>query len=246
MFWTVQDAIGAGPYTSRQSEMTWILRGDAVESGGRWFRRKNDRLRWSHSGKVNRYDTDTDVRIWRTEQPHAQIEHRRDSPKVHIFSTVSREKVHGYFLSREQLWLATHFWTCWKTGCYPNWIPIMTITFYSWTELLPRPLHFHNNVRVLLPQRWIERAANWDNNLLRWPPRSPDLKPCDFFLWRFVRDNVYVLPLLTPLPGNSWSDNAWTIYRPLQRTCYTESGMSLIAMRMCIVWPKVHTLKDCN
>jgi hypothetical protein len=34
-------------------------------------------------------------------------------------------------------WLATHFWTCLKTGCYPNWIPIMVITFYTWTELPP-------------------------------------------------------------------------------------------------------------
>jgi hypothetical protein len=31
--------------------------------------------------------------------------------------------------------------------------------------------------------RWIGRAAaNGDKNLLLWPPRSPDLTPCDFFL----------------------------------------------------------------
>ena len=29
-----------------------------------------------------------------------------------------------------------------------------------------------------------------------WSPRSPDLKPCDFFLWGFVKDAVYVPPLL--------------------------------------------------
>jgi hypothetical protein len=34
--------------------------------------------------------------------------------------------------------------------------------------------------------------------------------------------------------------------RPLQRTCYTGSGMSLITGWMCVVWPRVHTLKDCN
>ena len=31
--------------------------------------------------------------------------------------------------------------------------------------------------------------------LLLWPPRSPDATPCDFFLWGYVRDEVYV-PLL--------------------------------------------------
>ena len=32
-------------------------------------------------------------------------------------------------------------------------------------------------------------------HLLLWPPRSPDLKPCDFFLWGYVKDNAYK-PLL--------------------------------------------------
>jgi hypothetical protein len=60
------------------------------------------------------------------------------------------------------------------------------------------------NVRVLLnrvlPQRWIGRAAaNGDKNLLPWQPRSPDLTPCDFFLWGFVKDSVYVPPLPTSI-----------------------------------------------
>ena len=31
--------------------------------------------------------------------------------------------------------------------------------------------------------------------LLKWPPRSPDLTPCDFFLWVYVKGLVYVYPL---------------------------------------------------
>ena len=27
-----------------------------------------------------------------------------------------------------------------------------------------------------------------------WPPRSPDATPCDFFLWGYVKDQVYVPP----------------------------------------------------
>ena len=37
-----------------------------------------------------------------------------------------------------------------------------------------------------------------DKALMRWPPRSPDLTPCDFFLWGFVKDTVFV----SPLPAN--------------------------------------------
>ena len=50
------------------------------------------------------------------------------------------------------------------------------------------PCHYHRNVRKFLnetlPHRWIGRAVNNDQHLLTvlWPPRSPDLTPCDFFL----------------------------------------------------------------
>ena len=42
------------------------------------------------------------------------------------------------------------------------------------------------------------RTGQEDNALMRWSPRSPDLTPCDFFLWRFVKDTVFV----PPLPAN--------------------------------------------
>ncbi|PSN55399.1 hypothetical protein C0J52_11064, partial [Blattella germanica] len=39
-------------------------------------------------------------------------------------------------------------------------------------------------------------CATADNNALAFRPlKSPDLKPCDFFLWGFVKDRVFVPPL---------------------------------------------------
>ncbi|KAJ4427429.1 hypothetical protein ANN_25051 [Periplaneta americana] len=38
----------------------------------------------------------------------------------------------------------------------------------------------------------IARMDNEDLALQFWPPRSPDITPCDFLLWGFVRDGVYV------------------------------------------------------
>ena len=35
------------------------------------------------------------------------------------------------------------------------------------------------------------------NNL---PPRSPDVMPRDFFLWGYVKDQVYVPPLPASIP----------------------------------------------
>ena len=42
------------------------------------------------------------------------------------------------------------------------------------------------------------RAGQNDQVFCKWPPRSPDLIVCDFFLWRYVKDRVYV----PPLPAN--------------------------------------------
>jgi hypothetical protein len=38
-----------------------------------------------------------------------------------------------------------------------------------------------------------------DLELLRWPPRSPDLTPCDSFLWGYIKDRVFVPPLANTL-----------------------------------------------
>jgi len=42
------------------------------------------------------------------------------------------------------------------------------------------------------------RTGQEDDALMRWPPRSPDLTPYNFFLWGFVKDTVFV----PPLPAN--------------------------------------------
>ena len=44
----------------------------------------------------------------------------------------------------------------------------------------------------------VGRTGQEDDALTRWPPRSPDLTPYDFFLWGFVKDTVFV----PPLPAN--------------------------------------------
>ena len=48
----------------------------------------------------------------------------------------------------------------------------------------------HLTVRAYLNDnlpRWIGRASGEDNVMLKWPQRSPDLTPCDFFLWGYVK-----------------------------------------------------------
>jgi hypothetical protein len=54
------------------------------------------------------------------------------------------------------------------------------------------PPFLYRNVDVqgshnyILPDRWIMR-----DGIISWPPRSPDITPQDFFLWRFVKGRVH-------------------------------------------------------
>jgi len=61
------------------------------------------------------------------------------------------------------------------------------------------PPHFHFDVRAHLianlSSRLIARTPYNDSSLLPWPPRSPDLTPCDFFLWGYIKDRMYVPPV---------------------------------------------------
>ena len=53
------------------------------------------------------------------------------------------------------------------------------------------PPHWAIQVRRWLdehfPQRWMGRGSP----NMPWSPRSPDLSPCDFFMWGFIKSRVY-------------------------------------------------------
>ena len=48
---------------------------------------------------------------------------------------------------------------------------------------------------LTLPHRWIGRATDHNTAIMYWPPKSPDLTPCDFHLCGYTKDKVYVPPL---------------------------------------------------
>jgi len=50
---------------------------------------------------------------------------------------------------------------------------------------------------ILYIYRVIRNDCRGFNNL---PPGSPDATPCDIFLWGYVKDQVYVPPLLASIP----------------------------------------------
>lgn len=56
------------------------------------------------------------------------------------------------------------------------------------------PAHYFRGVRNWLntnyPNRWIGRGGP-----MAWPPRSPDITPLDFFVWGYIKSQVYATPV---------------------------------------------------
>lgn len=55
------------------------------------------------------------------------------------------------------------------------------------------PCHRTINVRNRLREVFQDRIVSI-NHAIEWPPRSPDLTPCDFFLWGHLKSKVHITP----------------------------------------------------
>ena len=80
------------------------------------------------------------------------------------------------------------------------------------TDVLPQLLqHFEMHERGTFRHLWVQDGTRGITACLRelfgnrvialhhaveWPPRSPDLTPCDFFLWGHLKSKVYTSPLV--------------------------------------------------
>ena len=77
---------------------------------------------------------------------------------------------------------------------YPDWIEQHHIL--DWYQQDGAPAHWRVIVREYLdatfPDRWIGRGGPQP-----WPPRSPDMTPCDFCVWGFFKNRVYATTVTT-------------------------------------------------
>jgi len=95
------------------------------------------------------------------------------------------------------------------------------------------PAHYKDMRRYLnrnLPQKWIGRTGKEDYALMRWPPRSPDLIPCNFFFWGVCEGHI--LCASTPR------------LCPDFRNCITTAVALVDCDMLTHVWNKMDYCKD--
>lgn len=145
-----------------------------------------DHILWSDesmfylNGTVCRHN---DV-AWGTHNPHNQLEVRHTQQCVMVWCGLTSDSMVGPHFFEGGVGAAQYLemlnTTLWPFARYKR------LTF----QQDGAAAHYALDVRAWLdekfPLRWIGRRGPTE-----WPARSPDLTPCDFFLWGYLKERVY-------------------------------------------------------
>ncbi|GFT70450.1 uncharacterized protein TNCV_2658731 [Trichonephila clavipes] len=139
---------------------------------------------------------------WSLENPHEVLESQPDSPKLTVYCAISRRKVHGPFVIGESTVTGFAYLDSLQLRLFPQ-LKEKEPDYVVWQQD-GAPSYWHLSVRdwlnITVLDQWIFRKGPLDKACFTWPPRSPDRTPCDFYLWGFIKDCVYVPPLPADLP----------------------------------------------
>jgi hypothetical protein len=144
----------------------------------------SDECLFEVNGAINKQN----CRYYSVTNPHAVVQREMHSPKVMVWAAIGGcGKIDPYVflenVSGETYldMLQNHFWPRFLA------LPFSQRLWFMQDGAAP---HFSNIVRLWLNrnlgEHWIGRGGT-----IKWPPRSPDLTPCDFFLWGYIKERVY-------------------------------------------------------
>ncbi|GBN99927.1 hypothetical protein AVEN_41972-1 [Araneus ventricosus] len=151
----------------------------------KWF--FSDESTFHASGKVNKHN----CRIWGSENPRNYRELERNSPKVNVWCALSHTEVIGPFFFAETTINSVTYLDMLEMYAVPQMQQHQPDVIFQQDSAPP---HWGKIVRDFLDENFPDRWSGRDGPI-PWPPRSPDITPLDFFLWRFVKNIVYKTPV---------------------------------------------------
>jgi len=130
-------------------------------------------------------------RWWADQNPHFTIETRQQrSFKTNVWCGIFKNRIIGPFFFHHNL--SSNDYLEFLNVNISNFLDNITLDIRNkiYYQHDGAPIHSTLQVRNWLDThfngKWIGRFS--DNP---WPPRSPDLTPCDFFLWGYLKEKVY-------------------------------------------------------
>jgi hypothetical protein len=149
----------------------------------------SDEATFHINGLVNKHN----VRYWSVDNPNVTIETAMKSPKINVWCAMSENCLIGpYFFDGDTI-NGQKYLSMLQDVFIPEVRKLRKIRSVIFQQD-GAPAHFDSDVRALLDktfhEKWIGRGGP-----TRWAPRSPDLTPLDFFLWGYIKNNVYKTPV---------------------------------------------------
>lgn len=180
-------ALQPGDELRRQQFCGWLIQKCAEEPN---FLRSilfTDEAGFTRDGVFNVHNT----HIWSDENPHAIREsHHQQKFSVNVWAGIIDNILVGPYILPNRLNGPEYL--RFLREVLPDLlddVPLQTLQ-RMWYLLDGAPAHYAREVvthlNVAYPDRWIGR-----NGPVLWPPRSPDLTPCDYFLWGCMKQIVY-------------------------------------------------------
>lgn len=146
----------------------------------------SDEATFRLDGMVNRWN----FCVWDYEKPEDFfVQQNQGAPSVTVWAALSKSHLFGpYFFPSTvtgDMYRAvlTEFF-------FPNLHEQCGTTEHIWFQQDGAPAHTATETKHLLADQFQDRIVS-RGFLHEWPPRSPDLTPCDFYLWGVVKDVVY-------------------------------------------------------
>ena len=150
----------------------------------------SDEAHFHLSGYVNKQN----YRYWADANPHQLHERPLHSEKVTVWCAISSSGIIGPYFFEDANERAV-------TVTSERYVHMLDTFLIPELQRFPANANTHfqqdgatshtarvsmNTLRAIFPNRLISR-----NGYIHWPPRSPDLSSCDYFLWGYLKSKVF-------------------------------------------------------
>lgn len=180
-------------YPLRVRFCEWLLQKNAENARFTADILATDESIFTRNGITNLHNT----HVWSFENPHAMVQtnfqHRFS---LNMWAGIVDERLIGPFILPDRM--DGHQYLEFLQNDLPLLLEDVPLAVRArmWFLHDGAPPHFRLEVRNFLNEvqqiRWIGRGGP-----IAWPPRSPDLNPLDFFLWGYLKNEVYRTPVQT-------------------------------------------------